>query len=94
MNNSNIGKKVTPTLFKKLLREFIKVLLGQVWNKVGHSILLLVLAMVCILSPIVGLNNEPVAKPFSFYLVGGALILISIYLIARRWKELKEKSNR
>jgi hypothetical protein len=93
MDNSNNRGKLILNIFKELLGEFINLLFGNVWNKVGLSILLLVLAMVCFLSPIVGLNNEPIDKPFSFYVVGGLLTLISIYLIARRCKELKEKRH-
>ena len=92
MVNSKNKSKLTLQIVKELLGEFINVFLGNVWNKVGLSILLLGLAIICILSPIIGLNDEPIQKPLPFYIIGGVLILISFYLVGRRWKELKEKN--
>lgn len=90
MSSKSRNKLALQTL-KELLGEFINVFSGNVWNKIGLSILLLGLAITCILCPIVGLKDEPIQKPLSFYIIGGALILVSFYLIGRRWKELKEK---
>lgn len=82
-----------PTLqiLKELSGEFINVVSGNVWNKVGLSLLLLGLAAICILSPIVGLYNEITQKPISFYIIGGILIVVSLFLVGKRWREIKEK---
>lgn len=93
MNNPNNRGKLTLTIIKELLGEFINLLFGNVWNKVGLSILLLIIAIPLILSPVIGVDGKPEEKSSSFYVFGGILILSSIYLIVRRWKELKEKSN-
>ena len=93
MVSSKNRSKLTLQILKEILGDFINVFLGNVWNKIGLSVLLMGLAIICILSPIVGLNDEPVQKPLSFYIIGGVLILISLYLVGRRWKELKEKNH-
>lgn len=93
MVSSKNRNKLALQIVKELLGEFINVFLGNVWNKVGLSVLLLGLAIICILCPMVGLNDESVQRSFSFYLIGGLFIFISFYIIWRRWKELKENSH-
>ncbi len=93
MSNSQNRYKPALAIFREFAGEFVDLLFGNVWNKVGLSILLFVIAMACMLSPVVGLDGEPIDNPDTFYVVGAVLILISICLIAKRWKELKEKSN-
>lgn len=93
MSNSNNGKNVILTIFRELLSEFVNVLFGNVWNKVGLSIILFGIALILILSPIIGVDGKQEDKPSSWYVFGGILILSSIYLILRRWKELKAKKT-
>jgi putative Mn2+ efflux pump MntP len=92
----NIYRKHNTTieLAKELIGEFINLLFGNVWTKVGLSFLLFVLGLVLIMSPLVGQDDKPLNKPSFFYIIGSALIVISVGLIVKRWTELKRKNNR
>ena len=93
MNNSSDRETHIITICKELLGEFINVLLGNVWNKIGLSILLFALTMVCTFSPIVGLEGKSMDKSLVWYVFGGILFSISIFLIAIRWKEIKREKR-
>ena len=84
------------TILKKICGEFFAVfLLGQVWNKIAFSILLLVIGGVLLFSStLIEVDGREVEKPSSFNLSGGLLIAASICLITWRWIELNRKSRR
>jgi hypothetical protein len=88
MSNSD-NEKHSPlfSIFKEIAIEFIGVFLGNLTTKIGANMLLFVIGMVFLFSPISGQKD----KPLIFYIIGGILILISIYLFSRRWKEIKNK---
>ena len=69
--------------------EFLNVIFGNVYNKTGLSLLLLIVALICIFVP---MGNE-VQKPKWFNIVGGILIVISILLFVRRYLELNRKQK-
>ena len=87
-------RNTTWELAKELLGDFVNLLFGQVWNKVGLSLLLIVLGLVFILSPIVGHDGKPLDTPISHYIIGSTLLVTSVILIVTRWTELKKKNNR
>lgn len=83
----------TIELAKELIGEFINLLFGNVWTKVGLSLLLFVLGLVFIMSPLIGQDEKPLNKPSAFYIIGSVFLIISVGLIVKRWTELKKKSN-
>ncbi|KIC90272.1 hypothetical protein OI18_23325 [Flavihumibacter solisilvae] len=93
MKSVKNNKRLSHTIIIELLCEFVNVVYGNACGKIGLSIILLIIALVCLFSPVVGLDNKPINKHFSFYITGGVLIIISFYLIVRRWKGLKKKSK-
>ena len=78
---------------KKILAEigmeFLNVIFGNVYNKTGLSLMLLIVALICILAP---MGNEE-QKPSWFHIVGGILIVISMSLIVKRYLELNRKKK-
>jgi len=78
---------------KKILAEigmeFLNVIFGNVYNKTGLSLMLLIVALICIFAP---MGNEE-QKPSWFYIVGGILIVISMSLVVRRYLELNRKQK-
>ena len=78
---------------KKILAEigmeFLNVIFGNVYNKTGLSLILLIIALICIFTRI---GNEE-QKPSWFNIVGGILIVISISLVIRRYLELNRKQK-
>ena len=93
MKKAEKHKRIFLTLVGELIWELINVFLGHIWNKIGCSILLFILAMICFFSPILGINGEPTDKPIFFYVIGFIFIVVSFYLIVRRWIELKQKNR-
>ncbi|WP_131387731.1 hypothetical protein [Flavobacterium suncheonense] len=75
-------------IFAEIGKEFINVILGNVYSKTGLSLMLLLIGLICIFAPI---GNEE-QKPKWFYIVGSVLTIISILLIVRRYFELKKKN--
>jgi drug/metabolite transporter (DMT)-like permease len=80
-----------PNIEKKILIEigmgFLNVIFGNVYNKTGLSLMLLIVGLIFIFVPMA--NEEQ--KPKWFYIVGAILALISIFLIIKRYSELKRK---
>ena len=78
---------------KKILAEigmeFLNVIFGNVYNKTGLSLMLLIVALICIFAP---MGNEE-QKPSWLYIVGGILIVISMSLVVRRYLELNRKQK-
>jgi hypothetical protein len=78
---------------KKILAEigmeFLNVIFGNVYNKTGLSLMLLIVALICIFAP---MGNEE-QKSSWFYIVGGILIVISMSLVVRRYLELNRKQK-
>ena len=65
--------------------EFLNLIFGNIYTKIGLSLMLLIIGGVCIFAPI---DNE-IYKPKWLYIFGGILILSSILLIIKRYLELK-----
>lgn len=87
----NLKENPTIIIIKEIFFEVINLFMGNVCNKIGLSVLFLILSMVCIFSPILSQYGEELNKPFIFYLTGFGLLSISIFLIGRRYKEIKNR---
>ncbi len=87
MNSAN--NKTVKNICRELLMEFVNLFVGNVYNKIGFSVLLLVISLILFLSPI---QNVEV-KPTALYVIASILPLISFYLIFQRFKELKRQKN-
>jgi hypothetical protein len=66
---------------------FLNVIFGNVYNKTGLSLMLLILGLIFIFVPMASEEQ----RPKWFYIVGVILALISILLIIKRYSELKQK---
>ena len=79
---------------KKILAEigmeFLNVIFGNVYNKTALSLMLLIVALTFIFAP---MGNEE-QKPKWFYIVGGILIVISMFIIIRRYLELNREKKK
>ena len=84
-NKPNVAKKLS----KEIGFEFLGLIFGNVYTKIGLSLILFIVGMICILAK---MENE--VKPKGFNIVGGLLILISIILISKRYLELKRKNEK
>ena len=77
---------------KKILfeigREFLNIIFGNVYNKIGLSLLLSIVSIVLILVP----TSNEIHKSKWFIIVGGILILLSLFLIYTRYLELNKKN--
>ncbi len=78
---------------KKILieigREFLNIIFGNVYNKIGLSLLLFIVGVVLILVP----TSNEIQKSKWFIIVGGLLILLSLLLIYTRYLELNRKNQ-
>jgi hypothetical protein len=88
-----LSKKRICGIFKQFLFGVLQLLYGNIWNRVGLSILLFLLALVGMFSPVVDSNGEMLAKPCFFYFVGAALVVASVYLIYAHWSEKRRKKD-
>jgi hypothetical protein len=78
-------KSIEKKIAVEIGMEFLDLIFGNIYTKIGFSLMLLIIGGICILAPI---ENE-IYKSKVFYIVGGILVLSSILLIFKRYLELK-----
>lgn len=90
-----IDLNTSPTfqIIKEIFFEFINLLAGNIWNKIGLSILLIILSMVCIFSSVTSQNGEELDKPIIFTITGYVLLIVSLCLIGMRFKEIRDRNK-
>ncbi len=86
---SNFPKKV----LKEIGKEFLNLIFGNVYNRIGLSLLIFLIGSVIIFAPM----EDKTQKPKWFFIVGGLFIAISLMLVIKRYLQLKiemESENR
>ena len=84
--NKHKNYKSSRKIVVEIFGEFINLAVGNVYNKIGLSLLLLAISLALFFSPI---QNVEI-KPNGFYIFGVILLSISAVLIFKRFHEIKK----
>jgi cytochrome c biogenesis protein CcdA len=82
----NTGK----VLVTEIGKAFINLIFGNAYNKIGLSLILLILGISFIW---IGISQE-LKHPKILYIIGGLFILASIILMLKRYTELKHNTEK
>lgn len=80
-------KNLTLRITKEIGLEFVNLIFGNVYTKIGISLVFLIIGLVLIFANF----ENGTQKPQVFYILGFISIIVSLVLVLIRYSELKEK---
>jgi hypothetical protein len=86
----NEYKNTSKIILKEILKEFVNLIFGNVFNKIGLSLLCFIISLTFFFAK---MEND-ITKPLILKLFGVGFILISLTLILMRYSEIKNKKNK